>query len=243
MRPQATDTSKMNVLIKRKDSTSRAELHMHWFKNHMPAVIAAQDRAKEQNRPYARRYIAQLFDEERRGRDRWDGMAQLWFPDPQRPAAPNPNARPSDTFQEKSEPYGNWSTREYVVMDGEGKLSTEPLTLNEPYPSTRSGFYRINFLVPSKPGTDYEELFDHWLDVHVPNVADTMKQVDGFRYVVSHSVFPDQAPYAGMAELYFERADGFQEYNRLIKPDGMEKWVDGQELLIFSGSTEMIGIP
>ncbi len=87
------------------------------------------------------------------------------------------------------------------MIDGSNRLSTEPLTLNAPYPSTRSGFFRMSFLVGAKPGTDYAAFFDHWLNVHVPNVRATMEDVGGFQYVVNHSMEPETVPYAGLAEL------------------------------------------
>ena len=36
---QPTDGAKMMFLIRRKPETSREELLVHWFKNHMPEVI------------------------------------------------------------------------------------------------------------------------------------------------------------------------------------------------------------
>ena len=41
---------------------------------------------------------------------------------------------------------------EYVVMDGSDQLPVEPLTLNAPYPCTRSGFFKVTFLVKAKEG-------------------------------------------------------------------------------------------
>ena len=126
-------------------------------------------------------------------------------------------------------------------MDGE--LDTAPLTLNAPYPMTRSGFFKMTFLVAAKPETDYDEFFRHWLDVHVPNVQGTMEKVGGFRYVVSHSMTPAEEPYAGMAELYFPNAGGWDAYREHIRPDGMERWVDGGRMAVMSSTTEMVGIP
>ena len=99
------------------------------------------------------------------------------------------------------------------------------------------------FLVAAKQGTDYDEFFRHWLDVHVPNVQGTMEKVGGFRYVVSHSMTPEEEPYAGMAELYFPNADGWDAYREHIKPDGMERWVDGGRMAVLRSDTEMVGIP
>lgn len=243
MAVKQTDHAKMIFLIQRRETTSREELLMHWYKNHMPAVIEGQKSAASRGRPAASRYIAQLFNTPSDERAEWDGMAQLWFEQPQPPIENLAGVNPTDTFQEKAEPYFNWATREYVVMDGSERLSTAPLTLNEPYPATRSGFFRVNFLVAVKPETDFGELYDHWLNVHVPNVEGVMNKVGGFRYVVSHSIYPDRAPYAGMAELYFDEESQWHEWRTTIQADGMEKYVDSPNMPIMVGGTEMIGIP
>ena len=136
-----------------------------------------------------------------------------------------------------------WATREYVVIDGSEHLSNEPLTLNAPYPMTRSGFFKVTFLVVVKPDTDYDALFAHWLDVHAPNVKQAVEHGGGFRYVVSHSLDPENAPYAGMAELYFHDPDGWAGYRGHIRPDGMEDWVDRERMEVLRAGTEMVGVP
>lgn len=236
---------KSQFLIKRKSATSREELVAHWYANHMPHVIQAQPRAKERGYPYALKYLVTLFDASRDGEYTWDGVAQLWFNAPLAQVEVPIGTEPRDTFQQKVEPYEPWATREYVVMDGAENLSVEPLTLNDPYPSTRSGFYKISFLVGassvSKGKEEAEPFFDHWLKVHVPNARSVMQQVGGFRYIVSHSLDPLQAPYVGMAELYFPNHGNWLEFIKALKPDGMEKWVDSS--LVLGAVTEMIGIP
>ncbi len=242
-RPPATDGYKTMYLIKRKANTSREELVAHWFANHMPLVIESMAQQKAEDKLHASRYIATLFDAVPDGSYPWDGMAQLWWPIVlPRPSSPH-GAEPTDSFQQKAEPYVPWPTTEYVVLDGSERLPVEPLTLNSPFPTTRSGFCKITFLVKAKPGADYDAFFAHWLDVHVPNVCQVMAQVDGFRYVVSHSVEPDVEPYAGMAELYFENAEGWRQYKQNIQPDGMEQWAAEDGTLVLRAQTEMIGIP
>jgi hypothetical protein len=238
---EANPGTKVIYLIKRKPSSSREEVIMHWFANHMPGVISNQLSAADQGRRHATKYIATLFDADRRGEYPWDGMAQLWWDAPLRmPKIPH-GTTPRDTFQEKSEPYVPWNTREYVVMEGD--LGVQPLMLNDPFPCTRTGFYKKSFLVKARQGADYERFFAHWLNVHVPNVRQTMEKVGGIRYCVSHSVDPESEPYAGLAELYFPDYSGWNDYKALIQPDGMEEWVDGPETLVLGGQTEMIGIP
>jgi hypothetical protein len=240
-RPPASRGAKINYLIRRRKTTSREELVAHWFANHMPIVVKAMKESAAVGRTHAYRYIATLFDANQQGEHPWDGVAQLWWNTaPPKPTTPY-GTTPSDSFQQKAEPYVPWPTIEYVVMDG--ALPVEPLTLNAPFPCTRSGFFKMSFLVKAKRGTNYTELFDHWLDVHVPNVADVMRRVGGFRYVVNHSVDPEHEPFAGLAELYFPDPSGWTRYRETIKPDGMERWVDPDNTIVLRARTEMVGIP
>lgn len=238
-----TADTKMMYLIKRRPGTGRDEMVAHWFANHMPLVIAAMDSAKAKEQLHAKRYVATLFNASKDGDFPWDGVAQLWWPRP----LPQPDVahgvEPTDSFQQKVEPYLPWATTEYTIIDGAEKLPVVPLTLNAPFPTTRSGFCKITFLVRSQSGINYADLFDHWLNVHAPNVAGVMREVGGFHYVVSHSIDPEHAPYAGMAELYFPDTDGWRAYKSLIKPDGMEQWTTDAGTLVLRGETEMIGIP
>lgn len=241
-----TAGAKMMYLIKRKPTTTRDELVAHWFANHMPGVIERQQTATANGRLHATRYLATLFQPGPQGRQPWDGVAQLWWPRPLPRPLSKPGAgfgaQPRDTFQQKVEPYLPWATREYVVIDGADQLSTAPLTLNAPYPTTRSGFLKITYLVAAKPAADREEFLRHWLRIHVPNVEAIMKHAGGFRYVVSHSMADDE-PYAGMAELYFHDAGGWERWREVIEPDGMERWMDGERTLALCADTEMVGIP
>ena len=233
----------MLYLIKRRATSSREELVAHWFANHMPGVIDIMEQLKTGGRDYAWRYIATLFDADKTGNHPWDGIAQLWWDQPQaKPPEPH-GTEPMDSFQEKAEPYIPWATKEYVIIDGSDKLSTAPLTLNAPYPMTRSGFYKVTFLVKAQPNVDYDAFFDHWLRVHVPNVQAVARQAGAFRYVVSHSLMPQEETYAGMAELYFETAGGWRDYLSHIKPDGMEAFAADEGTLVLKSQTEMVGIP
>lgn len=240
---RASPGAKMLYLIKRKPATSREELIAHWFANHMPGVIQGQHDRAARGKAHARRYIATLYDADREGRHPWDGMAQLWFDKPLGKPEIAIGTTPGDTFQQKVEPYVPWATTEYVVMDGSDKLPVEPLTLNDPFPCTRSGFLKVSFLVAAKAGTDFDVFFAHWLSAHVSNVRSTMEQAGGFGYVVSHSIEPQEESYAGLAELYFHDKTGWARYRELIEPDGMEEWVDGEATLVLRAGTEMIGLP
>ena len=236
----ATPGAKMLYLIKRRTDASREELVANWFANHMPNVIDGQLQQKAKGKLHAWRYVATLFDAEKDGTHTWDGLAQLWW-DKALPVPDKPHGEPAqDTFQQKAQPYSPWATTEYVVMDGE--LPLQPNTLNAPFPTTRSGFFKVTFLVAAKPETNFADFFTHWLHVHAPNVSNTLHQVGGFRYVVSHSLTPNAQPYAGMAELYFPDASGWRDYKAHIQPDGMQQWAAEAGTLVLRAQTEMVGI-
>jgi hypothetical protein len=241
--PAPTPGAKMMYLIKRRPTTSRDEVVAHWFANHMPRVIQAQRDQAAGGNPHARRYIVTLFEADEKGEHPWDGIAQLLWDQPLPRRREPHGVPPSDTFQQKVEPYLPWATTEYVVVDPAGHLPVEPLTLDAPFPCTRSGFLKVSFLVKAKPGADFGRFYDHWLRVHVPNVASTLAAAGGFGYVVAHSLQAREEPYAGLAELYFRDDGGWARYKAAIRPDGMQEWVDARGTLVLRASTEMIGIP
>lgn len=241
--PKPTPGAKMMYLIRRRPEVSRDELIVHWFANHMPEVIAAQARAASRGRPRARRYLAALFQPDGQRPPPWDGVAQLWWDRPlPSPAGPF-GVPPRDSFQERAEPYESWATVEYVIVDGAAHLPVSPLRFGAPFPTTRSGFHKITWLVAARPGSDHEAFFRHWLTVHADRVRRVLPECGGFRYVVSLSLEPDRAPYAGMAELYFHDAEGWLRLGERLPDDGIERWVDAERTFPCPGDTEMIGIP
>jgi len=234
-RPEPTPGAKMHYLIRRRPTTSRDELIAHWFANHMPAVIARNSGADG-----AARYVATLFDQEGDAPPLWDGVAQLWMREPL-PRPPRPSGDPpQDTFQEKVEPYWPWATQEWVFVDG--ALPLDPPTLNPPFPCTRSGFLKQISLVKKKPGIDDATLMNHWLDVHGPNVRETMQKVGGFRYVVNLSLDPENAPYFGLPELYFPDRAAQTAFWDALEPDGFTDLVEHQQTARYRCTTEMVGI-
>ncbi len=239
-----TPGAKMLYLIKRRPTTTREELVAHWFANHMPGVVARETQRRDAGAPHAWRYIATLFDADESGKRAWDGVAQLWWDRalPQ-PAEPH-GTTPTDSFQERVEPYVPWATIEHVLLPGtDEKLAVTPLTLNDPFPTTRSGFYKVTILVAAKPGSDIGAFHTHWLDVHAPNVIEVMQRCGGWRYVLSLSSDPASAPFAGAAELFFDEADGWKDFIAALEPDGFEQWMERDQTVILSASTEMVGIP
>ena len=174
-------------------------------------------------------------------RQTWDGMAQLHFDKPL-PMPKQAHGEPAQgMFQMLAEPYLPWATVRYRFMDSD--IDCHPNPLQSPWPATRTGFYKQCFLVAARSGVDFEAMFDHWLNVHVPNVMNTMRQADGLRYNLSLSIDPLNAPYAGLAELYFGSRDDWVRYRDLITADGLETYVNDEASFYVGCETEMIGIP
>ncbi|MFL2526455.1 MAG: EthD domain-containing protein [Candidatus Azotimanducaceae bacterium] len=233
---------RMNYLIRRRQNVSREELLVHWFANHMPAVIKGQADQKKKGKEHAHKYLATVFEEvgQQIG-EHWDGMAQLWW----NKELPTPDEShgtyPVDTFQEVAEPYSPWATQEYLVIDGNHAF--RELTLNDAFPTTSSEFFKVTFLVSAKEGIDYDQLFQHWLGAHAANAKSVLEKTGGFRYVIGLSTQPKTSKYVGMAELYFSRPDQFLDFNKSLEPDGMEKWIDAEKMSVLVSTTKMIGIP
>jgi hypothetical protein len=238
---EATPGYRMNVLIRRRSGVTRDELVANWFANHMPAVVRRMEAHAREGKPHARRYIATLFDPPAQGPPAWDGMAQLWWkanlPKPKEPIG----TKPADTFQQKVSPYMPWMVREYVVLDG--ALPVTPNTLNDPFPFTRSGFFKVTFLIKTKPGVDNAAFVRHYLEVHAPNGARAIAAAGGYRYVVAHSVDPQNEEFASHAEVWFADAEGWARSQGETKPDGIEQFIDAERSLVFTSGTEMVGIP
>ena len=233
---------RMNYLIRRRQNVSREELLVHWFANHMPAVIKRQADLKKKGKEHAHKYLATVFEKvDQQIGENWDGMAQLWW-NKELPTPDEPHGTyPVDTFQEVAEPYSPWATQEYLVIDGNHAF--RELTLNDAFPTTSSEFFKATFLVSAKKGIDYDQLFQHWLGAHAANAKSVLEKTGGFRYVIGHSTQPKTSKYVGMAELYFSRPDQFLDFNKSLEPDGMEKWIDAEKMSVLVSTTKMIGIP
>jgi len=224
---------KMIYLIKRRPGTSREELIAYWFSHHMPYTIKAMGHTGSG-------YIGTIYDDNDYP---WDGAAQMFMNKPLRTPEEGHGSIPSDSFHEHVQPYFGWATREHIALDGSEHLPVRPLTLGDPFPTSRSGFFKVTCLVKIKPGLDHEALNDHWLSVHVPNVAETLIGVGGFRYVVSLSLDPDKSNYAGMSELYFHDRLAWDQYRRTLQSDGMDEWVANEGCLMMHAQTEFVAIP
>lgn len=227
---------KMVFPVKRKPTTSRHEFVAYWFAHHMPFTIAAMAGR-------GRGYIGTVFKGAPDNGGGWDGFAQMFLADPLRHPPEGFGARPVDSFQERVEPYFGWATREYVVESGADHLFVRPLTLGLPFPTSRSGFFKVVVFVPPQADADHGSFQSRWLTERAPRIADALRQVDGFRYVVSLSLEPETAPYSGMEELYFHDESAWRRFQALIGADDMAWWGAGEGPQTFFSDTEFVAIP
>ena len=235
-RANASPDIKMMFLIKRKPGTTREQLLAYWFAHHMPGTIKAMG-------DVARGYIGTVFKADTADDYPWDGVAQMFLKKPLKTPLEGFGARPADSFHELVQPYFGWATREYLVLDGSEFLPVRPLTLNAPFPTTRSGFFKVTHLVKSIPGADHDTLNAYWLSDHASMVADLMRQVGGFHFAVGISLEPDDAPYAGIEEFYFHEPAAWKRYQELVAPDALSQWCSEADSHTLFADTEFVAIP
>ena len=224
---------KMMFPIKRRPNTSREELIAYWFAHHMPHTIRVMGEV-------GRGYIGTIYDDNDYP---WDGIAQMFLDEPLQTPTGGHGKIPSDSFHEHVQPYFGWATREYIVIDGSEQLPVRPLTLGDPFPTSRSGFFKVTHMVNAKPGTDYAALYEHWLTDHVADVARSINKAGGFRYVVGLSLDPNHAPYAGMAEMYFPDRSAWTDYCEINESEGLSEWIDVDRSPVLFAQTEFVAIP
>lgn len=230
---------KVHYLVRRNETTTREELFVHWYANHMPRIIANNESGKG---PEISRYTISLFDKPT-GTDSastpWDGIAALCveeeLPKPKEPRGINP----TDSFEERVIPFRQWQTKEYIVDDPSNKLPITPLRLNRPLPCTRSGYLRVNRLIPLNPDADWTMLEKYWLDVRAPRLRNILKDANAFGFVINISLHPADAPYAGLEEYYFSDDSNWHASQSLVNFEENEFFGASE---IFTTHTEFVGI-
>ena len=236
MEIEPTPDVKMMFPVRRKPNTTHEEFLVYWFAHHMPVTIAAMG-------DVGRGYIGTPFQAAADGTHPWDGMAQMFLAEPLATPAEGFGAKPVDSFQEHAQPYFGWATQEYVFLQGDEFLPVRPLTLHAPFPTTRSGFFKVTRLVKAKNASEFDELHAYWLQEHAAHVVEAMRAANGFRYVVGLSLEPQNAPYAGMEELYFPDVSNWQNYQQIMQDNDLSKWVDDEGVQTFYTDTEFVAIP
>lgn len=228
---------KMMFPVRRKPNTTHEELLVYWFAHHMPVTIALIG-------DVGRGYIGTPFKAAEDGNHFWDGIAQMFLAEPLATPPEGFGVKPMDSFHQHVQPYFGWATREYIFLHGDERLPITPLTLNAPFPTTRSGFFKVTRLCGRDNGVNDTSFHTRWLQKHAPHVVDVMRAVGGFRYVVGLSLEPDHAPYLGMEELYFPDSSAWQRYLKIMQAKSTTEWVNDEDLCTtFYADTEFVAIP
>ena len=211
---------KFVFLVKRADHVTHDELVRHWQEVHLAGVA-------EHLRPD--HYRVTFFDQ--RDDTPFDGMAVLWYDDPERGrymlGEGSPEAIRRDGFLERVQmPHVVLDCEEHVIVDG-------------PRPEDA---LKVTALVNAKSGIDGQDLYRHWLDVHAPNVAGGLRSTaGGHRYALSFATQgPSEPEFAGMAELWYESADASRAHAEKLEDDGFGRFADAAVMLI---GREIVAVP
>lgn len=219
--------------VKRKRTASREEFIAFWFAHHMPVTIAAMG-------DQGWGYIGTIFEPPAQQGESWDGIAQMFLEQPLVNPDAGFGAKPVDSFHERAvQPYFGWPTREFVVTAGTDVLPVTPLTLDAPFPTSRSGFFKVVTFVPLQQTADNTAMQAKWLEQRAPRVADALEQAGGFRYLVSLGMDLTAGAYLGMEELYFPDRAAWVRLQQMIAHDDM---VSATASHYYAG-TEFIAIP
>lgn len=177
------------------DSVTSAQLLEHWRTHH--AELVRQHVGPE-------RYALTELAKSPRG---YHGIATLHLGDDQRDvmSAPPPEIE-ADPYYGMIGPRTVMAVTEHVIVDG------------EPVPN---GVKTTAFLRRS-PDVAADHFFDHWLDVHAPNVAASLEATDGaLRYVVNHAIdADDDTPFHGVAEVWYRDGAASKAHLGAIADDG-----------------------
>ncbi len=137
-----------------------------------------------------------------------------------------PQAVRRDGFLDRVQtPYTTLECEEHVIVEG-------------PRPEEA---LKLTALVRAKASVDRQDLYQHWLDVHAPNVARVLRSTaGGLRYALSFATQgPDEPEFAGMAELWYESAGASRAHAEKLKDDGFGRYTDGATMLV---GREIIGV-
>ncbi len=210
---------KFVFFVKRADHVTHDELVGHWQEVHLPGV-------SEHLRPD--HYRVTLFDQ--RAETPFDGMAALWYADAERGrhmlGEGSPVAVRDDGFLERVQtPLVSLECEEHLIVDG-------------PRPEEA---LKVTGLVSAKSGIDRQDIYQHWLDVHAPNVARELRSTaGGLRYAVSFATQgPSEPEFAGMAELWYQSADASRAHAEKLEDDGFGRYTGAATMLI---GREIVGV-
>ena len=210
-------------LARRRIGVSRDALFKQWETVHAPHIARVA-------KPL--RYTVTFFDQRRDGSDPpFDGMATVWLRDRdhyERTWGRNgdPDLR-ADGFMDWLDRDHNpvLLTSEDVILDGAVNREQEKLV----------------FAARRRAGVLAGDLFHIWLHQHAPSIRAALQQSSGCRrYVVSIADLANDAPYDGVAEMWWESA----EMRRQFQPgaDAFTALLDAESALALVGH-EIVVVP
>ncbi len=210
---------KLVVLVRRGADVSHDELVARWQDAHMPAVI---------RHVQPDHYRVTFFDAQ--DNTHYDGMAVLWFEDPQRARRWYTSQDAATVFDDG---FAELTDQKPVVL-----VCEEHVIVDGPRPADA---VKVTGLVRRKAGIDADTFYKSWLVDHAPNVSATLKSTPGgLRYVVSHATMDGPDPeYAGLAEVYYADADAARAHMGKLGPDNFLKYAEPSGFL---NGYEVVGI-
>lgn len=211
---------KLVFLVKRAAAVAHDDLVRHWREVHLPGVAA-------QMKPD--HYSVTLF--EQRDETPFDGMATLCFADAERGRHLTGDGTPQAV---RDDGFADLVQRPYTVLECE-----ERVIVAGPRPE---GALKLTALVRPKAGADRDALYQHWLNVHAPNVAAGLEATEGaLRYVLSLATQGASEPeLAGLAELWYESAGASRAHAEKLADDGFGRYAEPAGLLV---GREIVGVP
>lgn len=181
------------------DTVTPAQLLEHWRGHH--ASLVAEHVGPQ-------RYALTELTKPQRG---YNGIATLHLGDAQRDVlgTPPPEIQ-ADPYYDMIGPRLVMDVTEHVIVDGTAPAGHR---------------FKTTAFVRRAPGVDAGQFFDHWLDVHAPNVAATLGAVDGgLRYVVNHATdADDDARFHGVAEVWYRDGEAAKAHLAAIGDDGFNE--------------------
>ena len=215
---------KLVYLARRRSDLSHQALMAHWRDVNVADVAADLDPDRYVVTFFTPRPSASASSNAAERPHDWDGMATLVFDDPARgraltESADLPQAAVRNGFAAMLGEVVRFEAREHVFFDGcEGG----------PLPDDA---HKLTFLVVGRPGVVTDEIIDHWLRVHGPNVAAPMATIAGaLRYVASPAV-AGEGPYVGVTELWYADRGAAKVHAAALSDDGFTALADNSIFL------------
>ncbi len=204
-------------LVRHREDVSRETLYGRWVTVHAPHITAVAQPL---------RYVLTFFEPGPDGPDpASDGMAEIWVRDLDHyettMGAQAPASLGADRFVEyfDVDRYRQFLADEHCIVDA----------LAPPPARKRCGFVR------RRTGVDRGELQRAWLETHAPNAAAGVRRTPGaLRYVVNTAI-DAEAPFDGLAEVYFQDADAVAAGLDGVGPDGFGALLDPDQLVMLTG--------